>query len=260
MPVAVRLFGDLGALLAARGRLAEAEARLDEAGQIARGESTTDYWESALQAAWMELTVRDRPAAAIGVIEVAESEVPLESLAVLDRPYGPLIEVHARAGDVERARVLMTEMEREVPPEYRPVIRNEVARAEGEIALAEGRFDEAIAAFRRSDRGYCSICPLTGLAAVYDRMVEADSAISVYTRYVATPFPDRYASYAYPLGPALGPALERLGQLHDERGDLDDAAKYYAQFVELWAEADEELQPRVRAAQARLEQILKARG
>ena len=58
----------------------------------------------------------------------------------------------------------------------------------------------------------------------------------------------------------LGPSLERLAELYDERGNLDDAALYYARFVELWAEADEELQPRVRAAQVRLEVILRERG
>ena len=51
-----------------------------------------------------------------------------------------------------------------------------------------------------------------------------------------------------------------VGQLYDEADDFENAAKYYAMFVELWAEADEELQPRVRAAQARLEEVVAERG
>jgi hypothetical protein len=51
-----------------------------------------------------------------------------------------------------------------------------------------------------------------------------------------------------------------LAQLYDERGDRDKAADHYAKFVELWVEADEELQPRVRAAQVRLEEILEERS
>ncbi len=39
-----------------------------------------------------------------------------------------------------------------------------------------------------------------------------------------------------------------------------NASKYYLMFVELWAGADEELQPRVRAAEARLEEIVAERG
>jgi hypothetical protein len=61
-------------------------------------------------------------------------------------------------------------------------------------------------------------------------------------------------------GAALAPTHERLGQLYDERGDQENAALHYARFVELWEEADPELQPRVRAAQARLEAIVRERG
>ena len=59
---------------------------------------------------------------------------------------------------------------------------------------------------------------------------------------------------------SLAASLEDLGQLYDEKGDLQNAVLYYAQFVELWADADEELQPRVRVAQARLEEILREIG
>ncbi|MEE9577689.1 MAG: hypothetical protein V3W35_09770 [Gemmatimonadota bacterium] len=58
----------------------------------------------------------------------------------------------------------------------------------------------------------------------------------------------------------LAVVLERLGQLYDERGDLEKAAEHYARFVELWTEADPELQPRVRAAQQRLNEIFAERG
>ena len=54
--------------------------------------------------------------------------------------------------------------------------------------------------------------------------------------------------------------FERLGQLYDELGDLENAAVYHARFVELWSQADPEFQPRVTAARARLEEIVKERG
>ncbi|NIN72080.1 MAG: hypothetical protein GTO46_09220 [Gemmatimonadetes bacterium] len=54
--------------------------------------------------------------------------------------------------------------------------------------------------------------------------------------------------------------LEPLGyyhraQLHERRGELDDAARYYALFVELWGDADEQLQPRVETARRALERL-----
>jgi len=48
--------------------------------------------------------------------------------------------------------------------------------------------------------------------------------------------------------------------LYDEKGDTEKAALYYAQFVELWENADAELQPRVAAARERLSEIVQARG
>jgi hypothetical protein len=48
--------------------------------------------------------------------------------------------------------------------------------------------------------------------------------------------------------------------LYDELGDLENAAIYYARFVELWADADAELLPRVEVARARLEEIIRERG
>jgi len=55
-------------------------------------------------------------------------------------------------------------------------------------------------------------------------------------------------------------ATERLAQLYDERGELEKAAEHYAIFIELWGQADPELQARVEAARARLEEILRERG
>jgi tetratricopeptide (TPR) repeat protein len=248
--------GDLSTILGTLGQVDEARAAFDGVAAFTRESAPAEYWEDVIQGAWLELAVRNRADDALELVDTAESLVPLASLAALDRPYGSLVELLARAGSVARARELFAEIEQEIPAEFLTTTKRELARAEGEIALAEERFDEAIAAFRRSDTGYCTICALTGLGAAYDAAGKADSAIAVFTRYAETPFPDRYASYAYPLGPALGPTLERLGQLHDQQGNLNDAALYLAKFVELWADADAELQPRVSAAQARLEEIL----
>jgi tetratricopeptide (TPR) repeat protein len=56
------------------------------------------------------------------------------------------------------------------------------------------------------------------------------------------------------------PWLEPLGffsraQLHERRGELDEAVRYYARFIELWGQADVELQPRVETARRALERL-----
>jgi tetratricopeptide (TPR) repeat protein len=179
--------------------------------------------------------------------------MPLDSIPALDRPYFSLATVYAEIGDASRARRLMEKWESEVDPEVDDPLGTGRAMTLGFIALAEARPEEAIDLFRDADEriGGCPICRLPEIGRAYDEAGLADSAIAVYTRFFDTPWWNRVSEDR-----RRGPILERLGQLHDERGDLQSAAKYYAMFVELWAGADDALQPRVRAAQARLEAIL----
>jgi tetratricopeptide (TPR) repeat protein len=58
----------------------------------------------------------------------------------------------------------------------------------------------------------------------------------------------------------LAPTLERVAHLYDELGDTENAAIYYAQFVDVWENADPEFQPRVEAARTRLQEIVRERG
>jgi hypothetical protein len=83
-----------------------------------------------------------------------------------------------------------------------------------------------------------------------------DSAIAYYEGYIKAPGAFRLFWDSN----SLGPAFERLAVLYDERGDWEKAAENYARFVELWDEADAELQPRVEAAQQRLDAIFAERG
>jgi hypothetical protein len=53
----------------------------------------------------------------------------------------------------------------------------------------------------------------------------------------------------------LGPALFRLGELYENAHDTARATEYYGRFVDLWAKADPELQPRVVEARKRIEQL-----
>ena len=58
----------------------------------------------------------------------------------------------------------------------------------------------------------------------------------------------------------LGATYKRLGELHAERGDVEQARDYYGRFVELWAHADPELQPLVREVRQRLAGLSAGRG
>jgi tetratricopeptide (TPR) repeat protein len=125
-------------------------------------------------------------------------------------------------------------------------------RAAGEVALAEGRTRDAIAAYRRwYDESGCATCGLFEIASVYDRGAQADSAVVTYEQIVSTPglwglFDNFYT---------LAPTYKRLCELYEARGDRAKARDYYGRFVDLWKDADPELQPVVRDVRARVAQL-----
>jgi hypothetical protein len=58
------------------------------------------------------------------------------------------------------------------------------------------------------------------------------------------------------MDPIRLPAIrERLGQLYESMGNTQKAADEYRAFIELWKNADPELQPRVADARQRLAKL-----
>jgi hypothetical protein len=54
--------------------------------------------------------------------------------------------------------------------------------------------------------------------------------------------------------------LQRLGEMYEAKGDFDKTLTHYQAFVELWKDADPELQPRVRDVRGRIERLQRRRG
>jgi tetratricopeptide (TPR) repeat protein len=125
----------------------------------------------------------------------------------------------------------------------------------GQIALAERRYDEAIREFRASDVGECTVCALPNIARAYDLNGNADSAIAVFARYTD-------AVYRLPFvdGLQLAGSHKRLGELYEAKGDRQNAAAHYAKFIELWKNADPELQPKVAEVRKRLARLSDVEG
>ena len=100
----------------------------------------------------------------------------------------------------------------------------------GEIALAEGRYEDAVEAFRRADAGYCTTCALPRLARALEGAGDRRAAIEAYERYLDRDYWWRLGALGFPFRwPAgdwlfLAPTYERLARLYEEEGDLDRAA------------------------------------
>ncbi len=252
---------DLAVFAASRGELSRAASYLEDAREVnAERGVAFNYLANSVQAAWVEAAVANDPAAALALVETALERFPLESLDPLDRPYLELAELYAYAGDVQSAGIMMDGFEGAVPSELRPRYQSGALRAQAAIALAEGRPDDAVRLHRQSDTGYCILCALPGLARALEESGDRVAAIEAWQKYVDTPWFYRSFGNQYQQGPRLGPSLEILARMHDEDGDLEAAVVYYARFTELWADADPELQPRVQAAHARMEEIVRERG
>jgi tetratricopeptide (TPR) repeat protein len=236
-----------------QGHLAEAERLILEAMDVfERQGDHAFYVNSATRLAFYDLVLRSEPDRAVERIEAALARHPLESLPPLERPYQPLAMIYSLAGQLERAQALVEEYERTVDPRTRAAKADIEKVALGLLHLADGRPAEAIREFRLADQGACPICILPLLGEAYDAAGQTDSVIAVYERYLDTPWLTRLTSSDWW---ALARVYERLGGLYELRGDTGKAEAYYGRFVELWEDADPELQPRVEAARRALERL-----
>jgi hypothetical protein len=117
-----------------------------------------------------------------------------------------------------------------------------------EIALDEGRPDEAITRLRRSlDGPRCPLCGLFELGDAYDRAQEPDSAAVYYERLVTTSSWWRINSWS-----TIPVAYQRLCTFYGKKDDRAKARRYCGDLVKLWSDADPELQPEVQAARKEL--------
>jgi Tfp pilus assembly protein PilF/tRNA A-37 threonylcarbamoyl transferase component Bud32/TolB-like protein len=248
----------LGVVAQVRGRLAEAAQHHRDF--MAAGEArglARDYLVGAAKLALLDLRYRNRPADALATVSAALAKHPLDAIPPSDRPYLPLAEVYARAHKPDQARRYLKDYEAAVPDQVRRSIGWR-GLAYGQVAEAEGRPEEAIAAYQQAyaETGGCGVCGLPQLAAIYDRQGQTDSARVLYQRYLDTP-----GVFSYRVDDSeLAASYKRLGELYEARNDRKRAVEFYGRFVELWKDADAELQPGVREVRGRLARLAQEPG
>jgi tetratricopeptide (TPR) repeat protein len=180
---------------------------------------------------------------------------------MVDRPYFEAAWLLARTGAAEKARAMVARYQSEMTDtSIRRVQTADYHTVLGEIALAAGKPRDALVEFRRGDIGYdggpaneCAPCAAFNVARAYDAAGVADSAARMFEQYLTTPF---WQKMRPDLDPVRVPAIrERLGQLYEAMGKSDKAIENYRAFIELWKNADPELQPRVADARKRLARL-----
>jgi len=236
------------------GRLREAKQLGDRSLDLAtqagmRGE---DLWKAlydAMDAAWF----LGDSARAVRLLDDALAREPVGRLAMSEAPYTQIVSLYAVAGRPDRARSAMAEWDarRRTSPSVRDSALAHEMR--GYLALNAKQYAQAQMEFRAADLVGCPICNAAMLARAYDLDGKPDSAITVYERFLNTPVLERTVADAI----FLTGVHKRLGELYEAKGQREKALAHYRTFIELWKDADPELQPRVTDARQRVAGLTK---
>jgi tetratricopeptide (TPR) repeat protein len=208
------------------------------------------YLLAALESAYLRLWVLGDTVGALETVGAALETHPFSSIEPLERPYAQLAGFYALAG---QARMLLMDWEAIVPLGLRRTQEPDRRLGWGTVWLTEKRGEYALAEFEFvRDRAECTICQLPLLGRAYEVLAQPDSALAMYERYLTTPYHSRVIGLDSPFAGGgafwLPVVYERLGALYEQRGDTANAILNYGKLVDLWRDADPELQPRVEAA------------
>jgi eukaryotic-like serine/threonine-protein kinase len=234
----------LGDLAFRNGRLEDYRRHRETAyaADAQRGNERSGFFRE-IDRFWEDLELWHDTAAAERRLLRALDEHPFEAIPAVDRPYGALVFAFSALRQPARVREVMDAFEASVPVEVRgdDVVRR--AHWERALAMAEDRYDDALAQLRIVEPlAVCERCIAMNFAETFQRAGQADSASARYEQFIALPDPRRiFRDWQ------LAFAHERLADLYADEGDDASAARHAAAFVSLWEEADPPLQPRVQA-------------
>jgi tetratricopeptide (TPR) repeat protein len=250
------VIGTQADLASARGQLSEAERLSAQVVTLQReagspGNALAVALGSPVRTGWYR---GDRASAARQLDEALKAN-PLTGISLIDRPFKELVDAQVLVGRIDAAKATLADFMRASAALGAVPDTNTRTQLEGVVAMGEKKYDLAAAKFRERtvDKEFsCGVtCEWPRLAQAYDLGGKPDSAIAVFERYVQNKDWTRLAADVM----YLGPSLKRLGELYEAKGDRNNAAKQYAQFVELWKNADPELQPTVKDVQGRLSRL-----
>jgi len=240
-----------------KGHLREAEQLVDS-GTLqdeARGIPHRPY-QHALTTAFVTAWYREQMPQSAAILDSALAQTPYRSVKWTDRSYLDFAAQYAQAGRPDRARAILRKYAADIKDSA--ILRDNESNlhfALAEIALAEKRPLDALREFKLQDRrpdgpnDACSWCQLPNFGRAYDLAGMPDSTIAVYNRFLQSP---RYMNTdaAYRAG-----IYKRLGELYEAKGERSSAITNYAAFVDLWKNADPDLQPKVVEVRKRLSRL-----
>lgn len=247
----------LRTIFSVRGQLRDADhfSTLAAASSAKRGAVGSDLQAAIARSRRRSLVAGDRD----GALQILDSLVAsgaVERLPFLDRPYSGLTSAYTNAGRVDKAHVYLAQLEKQSAGD-RDLRKGQTLReARADVAIAERRWDDAIRE-SSSALGRCLHCLTIRRAAAWDGRGNADSALALYERFAKSAQRDP-KTHATMDEFALPAAWRRIGELSEARGDAAAAAGAYEHFVNMWKDADLELQPQLRDVRRRITRLQSA--
>jgi tetratricopeptide (TPR) repeat protein/TolB-like protein len=248
-----------GLIAFTHGRLVDGQRLYDESTAMQReaGLVSNPPLTDSIASVMLDWWLRGQRDGAVKRLDAVTTVLPLASLPELDRPYGDLGSAYAALGRVDRARAVLTQIAQITDTMERRNRQPDAHRIQAEIALAENRAHDALIEFRKADSlpdGPVNENPapvLYNTARAFDQANEPDSAIAVYEQFLHCQTVERILGDAVD----LARTQRRLGELYEAKGDRARAIAHYTAFVDLWKNADPDLQPQVVAVRQKLARV-----
>ena len=253
--------GFMAAIALVRGRVREAQRlRADQRERQAQsGGAALAHLNAGLDSVMVAAVVLEDQAEARALLARTLRRAPIDSVPYLDRDYDYFLNVAAAVKDTVRAREWHAEARKSWNEVGKLIDRPSwEAMDDTYLSMAFGRLPDALASVERAER---LPNPRTDMMAltrflILDRMQQADSAIAAGERLIASTHNLRMQEDAL----YLAGVRQRLGEMYEAKGNVDKALTHYQAFVDLWKNADPELQPRVRDVRGRIERLQRRRG
>jgi tetratricopeptide (TPR) repeat protein len=245
-------------LLGGRIREFERFARSQEALARERG-AIHGALGSAIWVAYVRARLLGDRAGALRALDSALARYPLSTMTEANRPYNYLGITYAAAGRPDLGKPIFAAGERRVAGIVSARHERDLKGIRTELAVLAGDGGAALRAWMEPDT-LCTYCrdfpywahlnPHALLGEAWDLAGNADSALAHFQRFV-----ERTKSYSGYTPLNLATAYKRIGELAEAKGDDATAMAAYEKFIELWKDADPELQPRVTDARGRLRRL-----
>jgi eukaryotic-like serine/threonine-protein kinase len=244
-----RALMDRGLLLAVQGRMDEARESLEAA--VRTGAEVAPGLEHffRMAAVWTHVWAPGDTAWAAEALEEIHRIGLMERIPAEARDHNFMVGLHLMVDDPAGAMQQLERWRAELPQEFvTPEVR--AYRTFSETWARSGRDDPAavvtaLDALQRDLR--CPGCQEWDRPNLLARAERTREARDAWLRLLDRPV----GNFAASLG-IIPAALDEVGRLSEELGDREIAVDAYRRFVELWADADPELQPRVTRARERL--------